>query len=77
MNLESNNELFAELTAEESATVNGACNYYYHNPRAYNPYYESAYNAGYGSGYGAGYGSGYSQASSVTQTTNVNVTIKD
>jgi hypothetical protein len=77
MQVHPSTQLFTELTSEESATVNGACQYYYHNPYAYNPYYEGAYQAGYGAGYGSGYGYGYSQASSVTQTTNVNVVIED
>ncbi|MGB3559891.1 MAG: hypothetical protein WBD58_12520 [Geitlerinemataceae cyanobacterium] len=65
----SQDSLFVELTAEESATVNGA--YYYHNPCAFNPVYYDGYQAGYGMGYG------YGQASSTTQTTNVNITIED
>jgi hypothetical protein len=64
-------KLFVELTADESANVNGA--YYYHNPYAYNPVYYDGYWAGYGAVYGLGYG----QGSSIVQTTNVNVVIED
>lgn len=69
MQINSQDQLFVELTAEESATVNGA--YYYHNPYAFNPVYYDGYRAGYGSGYS------YGQASSIVQTTNVNVIIED
>jgi hypothetical protein len=73
MQSNSQSQLFVELTAEESATVNGA--YYYHNPYAFNPVYYDGYWAGYGAGYGTGYG--YGQANSIVQTTNVNVIIED
>lgn len=73
METNSQNKLFVDLTAEESATVNGA--YYYHNPYAFNPVYYDGYQAGYGMGYGMGYG--YGQASATTQTTNVNIIIED
>lgn len=76
-------QLFVELTADESATVNGAHRYYY-APRYYSP---CGYGGGYGGygggyggyGYGGGYGGGYGygSSSSVTQTTNVNVVIED
>lgn len=69
MQTNSQDRLFVDLTAEESATVNGA--YYYHNPYAFNPVYYDGYMAGYGIGYGQG------QASSIVQTTNVNVIIED
>lgn len=69
MQTNSQNQLFVELTSEESATVNGA--YYYHNPYAFNPVYYDGYWAGYGAGYG------YGQASATVQTTNVNVIIED
>jgi hypothetical protein len=65
-------QLFVELTADESATVNGAHRYYY-APRYYSP---CGYGGGYG-GYGGGYGYGGGSSSSVTQTTNVNVVIED
>lgn len=63
------NELFVELNDKESATVNGACHYYY--PSAYCPYPVYYYGGGYGSG------SGYGSSSSTTQTTNVNVVYND
>lgn len=75
-------QLFVELTADESATVNGAHRYYY-APRYYSPCGYGGY-GGYGGGYygggygygGGGYGGG-GYGGSVTQTTNVNVVIED
>lgn len=68
-------QLFVELTADESATVNGAHRYYY-APRYYSPcrYGYGGYSGGY---YGGGNGGGYGNGGSVTQTTNVNVVIED
>ncbi|HIK30124.1 MAG TPA: hypothetical protein IGS17_15225 [Oscillatoriales cyanobacterium M59_W2019_021] len=73
-------QLFVELSADESATVNGAHRYYY-APRYYSPCRYGGYGGGYyGGGYGyggGGYGGGYGSGGSVTQTTNVNVVIED
>jgi hypothetical protein len=70
METKQQNQLFVELNAEESATVNGAYHYYpcYSYPVSY---YEPSY------GYGYGYGYGSAQSNSVTQTTNVNVVYND
>ncbi|MGB5896921.1 MAG: hypothetical protein WBD58_12510 [Geitlerinemataceae cyanobacterium] len=82
METNAQNQLFVELTADESATVNGAHRYYY-APRSYSPCgYGGGYGGyrggyGYGGGYGGGSGYGYGSGSSVTQTTNVNVVIED
>lgn len=80
-------QLFVELTADESATVNGAHRNYYYAPRSYAPCSYGRGYGGYGGGYGGygggyhggGYGGGYGggSGSSVTQTTNVNVVIED
>ena len=82
-----NTELFTNLSAEESATVQGGygCRRsrgysyrpsYYYIPRSFS--YQPSYNYGYG--YGGGYGGGYSRSggsSSVNQTVNVNVLYDD
>ncbi len=74
METQQQSQLFVELNAEESATVNGACHYrpcYYHYPSPVSYYEEPSY------GYGYGYGYGSAQSNSVTQTTNVNVVYND
>ena len=66
MQMTENSNLFAELTAEEAATVNGASHYYY-----YRPHY-----VGYGHGYGRGYGYGYhGGTTNVTQNVNVRLVV--